>query len=84
MDIMLLTTVIGFFWTDGARSWHGRYRRTDCSSRALDEAAEYKTEMERKFFEAIKNPPPPSERLKEMVRKFGPFAFGVAERETEP
>jgi hypothetical protein len=32
---------------------------------------EYKTEMERKSFEAIKNPSGPSERLKEMARKFG-------------
>jgi hypothetical protein len=43
---------------------------------ALRQGVEYETEVERRFFEAIKNPPAPSERLKEMVRKFGPFAFG--------
>jgi hypothetical protein len=41
----------------------------------LSEDAEYRTDMERRFFEAIKNPPEPSERFKEMVRRFGPFAF---------
>jgi hypothetical protein len=31
----------------------------------------YRTEEERKFFEAIRNPPEPTEELKEMVREFG-------------
>ena len=32
---------------------------------------EYRSDEERKFFEAIKNPPPPTEDLKEIVREFG-------------
>jgi hypothetical protein len=32
---------------------------------------QYRTEEERKFFEAIKNPPAPTEELKEIVREFG-------------
>ncbi|HEV7599639.1 MAG TPA: hypothetical protein VGO49_05200 [Bradyrhizobium sp.] len=37
------------------------------------ENREYRSEEERRFFEAIKNPPPPTEELKEIVREFGQF-----------
>jgi hypothetical protein len=32
---------------------------------------EYSSEMEKRFFEAIENPPEPSDKLVEMVRKYG-------------
>lgn len=35
---------------------------------------EYKTEAERRFFSAVENPPEPSEKLKEMVQKYGKYA----------
>ena len=35
------------------------------------EEKEYRTEEERRFFEAIKNPPAPTEELKDIVRDFG-------------
>jgi hypothetical protein len=35
---------------------------------------EYKSADERRFFETIENPPPPTEKLKEIVREFGKFA----------
>lgn len=38
------------------------------------EKREYRTEEERRFFETIKNPPAPTEALKEIVREFGQFA----------
>ncbi len=36
-----------------------------------NEHTQYRTEEERKFFEAIKNPPAPTEELKDIVREFG-------------
>ena len=39
------------------------------------EDREYKTEVERRFFEAIENPPAPTEKLKEIVRDYGKFAL---------
>jgi uncharacterized protein (DUF1778 family) len=38
------------------------------------EKNDYRTDEERRFFEAIKNPPEPSEDLKELAREFGKFA----------
>ena len=35
---------------------------------------QYRSEEERKFFETIKNPPEPTEELKEIAREFGRFA----------
>jgi hypothetical protein len=35
---------------------------------------EYISEMEKRFFEAIENPPQPSDKLVEMVRKYGKHA----------
>jgi hypothetical protein len=35
----------------------------------------YDSDMERKFFNAIENPPEPSDRLKEMVAKYGKYAI---------
>jgi hypothetical protein len=35
------------------------------------ENKEYRSDEERRFFEAIKNPPHPTEELKEIVREFG-------------
>lgn len=32
---------------------------------------EYCSDMEKRFFEAIENPPEPSDKLVEMVRKYG-------------
>lgn len=32
---------------------------------------EYRSEEERKFFEAIKNPPAPTQELKDIVSEFG-------------
>lgn len=40
----------------------------------LDKNREYRSEIEKKFFETIENPPDPSESLIEMVKKFGKFA----------
>jgi len=37
------------------------------------ENREYRSEEERRFFEAIKNPPEPTDELKEMVREFRQF-----------
>jgi hypothetical protein len=34
------------------------------------ENKEYRSEEERRFFENIKNPPPPTEELKEIVREY--------------
>jgi len=36
-----------------------------------EQDAEYRTDEERKFFEAVKNPPAPTQDLKDMVREFG-------------
>jgi hypothetical protein len=36
-----------------------------------DQDTNNRTDEERKFFEAIKNPPAPAEELKDMVREFG-------------
>jgi hypothetical protein len=36
---------------------------------------DYQSDMERKFFEAIENPPQPSARLKSMVERYGKYAF---------
>jgi hypothetical protein len=38
------------------------------------ETREYRSAQERQFFEAIENPPPPTEELKEMIREFRQFA----------
>jgi hypothetical protein len=35
---------------------------------------EYRTNEERRFFETIKNPPPPSDELREMAKEYGKFA----------
>ena len=35
---------------------------------------EYRSDMERKFFDAIENPPEPSVRLKGMVERYGKYA----------
>lgn len=32
---------------------------------------QYRTEEERRFFEAIKNPPAPTQELRDIVREFG-------------
>lgn len=36
-----------------------------------DHDTEYRTEEERRFFEAIKNPPAPTQELKDIVREYG-------------
>jgi hypothetical protein len=59
------------------------HRRTNMLSRKEHQAwflqdhedREYKTEVERRFFEAIENPPAPTEKLKEIVRDYGKFAL---------
>jgi uncharacterized protein (DUF1778 family) len=38
------------------------------------ENREYQTEAEKRFFEAIENPPDPTEKLKEIVRDYGKYA----------
>jgi hypothetical protein len=38
---------------------------------------EYRSDEERRFFEAIKNPPSPTKELKEIVREFGQFVVGI-------
>jgi hypothetical protein len=35
---------------------------------------EYRSEEERRFFDTIKNPPEPTDELKEIAREFGHFA----------
>lgn len=35
---------------------------------------EYQTEAERRFFDAMENPEPPTDDLKEMVRVYGKYA----------
>jgi hypothetical protein len=35
---------------------------------------DYSSEMEKRFFDAIENPPDPSPRLREMVQKYGNHA----------
>jgi hypothetical protein len=35
---------------------------------------DYRSEMEKRFFEAIENPPEPSDKLIEMVRRYGTHA----------
>jgi hypothetical protein len=38
------------------------------------EKREYRSDEERRFFETIENPPPPTEELREIVREFRQFA----------
>ena len=40
-----------------------------------DESGQYRSEQARRFFEAIKSPPEPSIRLKNMVERYGKYAF---------
>lgn len=40
----------------------------------MDKNRQYKSEMERRFFQIIENPPAPSEELLAMVNKYGEFA----------
>lgn len=35
---------------------------------------DYRSDDERRFFETIENPPPPTEKLKEIVREYGKYA----------
>ncbi len=51
-----------------SRKEHHGWFLTDAKNRHYD------TDMERKFFDAIENPPEPSDRLKDMVAKYGKYA----------
>ena len=37
----------------------------------LDQTKDYRTEAERRFFEDIRNPPEPTQELKDLVREYG-------------
>jgi hypothetical protein len=51
-----------------SRREHQAWSLTDHENRA------YRSDEERRFFDTIKNPPEPTEELKEMAREFGRFA----------
>jgi hypothetical protein len=52
------------------------FRREHQAWSASDRAKkENQSEEERRFFETIKNPPEPTEELKEIAREFGHFAI---------
>jgi hypothetical protein len=53
-----------------SRREHHAWSLTDHESR------KYRSEEERRFFENIKNPPPPTEELKKIVREYGKFVAG--------
>jgi len=53
-----------------SRREHHAWSLTDHESR------EYRSEEERRFVEAIENPPPPTEELQQIVREFGQFVAG--------
>lgn len=42
-------------------------------SQTPHEERDYQTEAERRFFEAVENPPEPTDELKELVRLYGRY-----------